>query len=343
MRAAVLHGRADLRVETVPEPVLQAGEIRILVRAALTCGTDLKVYRRGYHARMIRPPSVFGHELAGEILEVGKEVTEWKVGDRVVAGNSAPCGACFYCSHQRENLCDNLLFLNGAYAQTAVIPGRIVQRNLLRLEGGTNWEDAALTEPLACVVQGMEDAELRAGQRVLVIGSGPIGLMFVALAKGLGCEVAVAGRGQARLDRASRLGAKWVASVVSDQQMQCDMERALGRNFDVVVEAVGKPVAWEAAVALVRKGGRVNFFGGCPAGAFAALDTERMHYSSLQLLSSFHHRPATIRRALQFIENGTIRADDFVDGECRLTDLPALFRSMEQGNHAVKTSVKVDE
>src|SRR3954463_9539525 len=175
MQAAVLYGREDMRVENVEPAKLKRGEVRVRIEAALTCGTDLKVFKRGYHAKMIVPPAVFGHELAGVISEVQGSRSkvqgqEWCVGDRVVVANSAPCGECFFCRHDQENLCDDLLFLNGAYAESIIVPARLVEKNLLRLKARTRFSDAALTEPLACVVQGVEDSELRAGQRVLVIG-----------------------------------------------------------------------------------------------------------------------------------------------------------------------------
>src|SRR5216110_119756 len=210
MKAAILYGKEQIKIEEVSPRALKPGEVRIDIQAALTCGTDLKVFKRGYHARMIVPPAVFGHELAGLISEIRNPKSkvrnwDWRVGDRVVVANSAPCGKCFFCQRGQENLCDDLLFLNGAYAESIVVPARLVEKNLLRLKTKTSFRDAALTETLACVVQGVEDLKMRAGQRVLVIGSGPIGLMFVAVAKHLGCVVALAGRGGNRLRIAQRL------------------------------------------------------------------------------------------------------------------------------------------
>jgi L-iditol 2-dehydrogenase len=324
---------------------LKRGEVRIQIGAALTCGTDLKVFKRGYHAKMIVPPAVFGHELAGVISEMGDQGSSvagqaWRVGERVVVANSAPCGECFHCRVGQENLCEDLLFLNGAYAESIVVPGRLVQKNLLRLKPGTAFSDAALTEPLACVVQGVEDIALRAGQHLLVIGAGPIGLMFVALARHLGAEVTVAGRHRTRLAAARRLGAVRVVDVGDGYGLVAKIRKAAGFQFDAVVEAVGKPETWEASVQLVRTGGSVNFFGGCPSGTTITLDTSLLHYSDLTLLGSFHHTPRTIRRALEFIESGVIQANDFVDGECSLSELPALFSTMAAGNHAVKTLVR---
>ena len=328
-------------MENVSPQPLQPGEARIQIEVALTCGTDLKVFKRGYHARMIIPPAKFGHEFAGVLVELAPDVRGWRVGERVVVANSAPCGQCFYCRNRQENLCDDLLFLNGAYAKSIVVPARLVQKNLLWLKPETDFRDAALVEPLACVVHGIQDTQLRAGQRVLVIGAGPIGLMFVALAAHLGCVVTVAGRGLRRLETARRLGAQRVFNV----SRQSDAAAVVPPDsvFDVAIEAVGKPETWEAAVRLVRKGGTVNFFGGCPSGATVSLDASRVHYSNLKLMASFHHTPRTIRRALEYIEMGLVRATDFVDAECSLSELPTVFQSMAAGNRAVKTLVRVHE
>jgi L-iditol 2-dehydrogenase len=357
VKAAILHGRENIRIEDIAPSALKPGEVRIRIEAALTCGTDLKVFKRGYHAKMIVPPAVFGHELAGTISEIAPltrpdshplparrgEGPDWSVGDRVVVANSAPCGACFHCRAGQENLCEDLLFLNGAYAESIAVPARLVQKNLLRLKPETGFRDAALVEPLACVVQGVEDIQLRSGQNVLVIGAGPIGLMFVALAKNLGSRVTVAGRRAQRLQAAQRLGADEVVDIGDGSGLVTKVRQATKTHFDAVIEAVGHPAVWEAAVHLVRKGGAVNFFGGCPSGASITLDTTLIHYSNLTLLASFHHTPRTIRRALEFIEAGAVRAADFVDGECPLTQLPELFQSMAAGNHAVKTLIRVHE
>ncbi len=342
MRAARLHGRRDLRIEEAADPPLGAGEVRIRIGAALTCGTDLKVWRRGYHARMLTPPCRFGHEFAGTISEVHPGVVGWAVGDRVVAANSAPCGECPACRRAQEHLCADLLFLNGAYAESVVIPARIVERNLLRLAPETEFREAALVEPLACVVQGVDDLAIQSGERALVMGGGAVGLLAAALMQARGATVTLVGRGPTRLSVARRLGIHEVIELRSHDDVEW-MVKSAGRvePIDAVFEAVGKPETWMAAVRLVRPGGRVNWFGGCPAESTVTLDTGLIHYSALTLKASFHHTPRTIRRALELIEGGTIRAEDLVTATAALSELPEVFRQMDSGGGAVKTAIEV--
>src|SRR5262245_45900138 len=207
MMAAVLYGKEHLQVEPVAVPDVGSGDRLLRGKVALTCGTDVKVSRRGSHARTIVPPALFGHELAGDIVAAGPAVTNFSVGERVVAANSAPCDTCFFCSRNLENLCEDLLFNNGAYAEYIRIPSRIVERNTYRIPAHVSYHDAALVEPLACVVRGFEETGPQSGETVAIIGLGPIGLMFVKLAKLAGCRVIAIGRRQTQLDRAGELGA----------------------------------------------------------------------------------------------------------------------------------------
>src|SRR5260370_35877280 len=173
MMAAVLYGKEHLQVEPVAVPTIESGDILVRVRVALTCGTDVKVFQRGYHARMIVPPAVFGHELAGDVVAVGEGVTKFKAGQRVVAANSAPCEVCYFCRRGQENLCEDLLFNNGAYAEYIRIPARIVERNTYEIPPDISYCDAALVEPLACVLRGLEETGIRSGVTLAIIGLGP--------------------------------------------------------------------------------------------------------------------------------------------------------------------------
>ena len=213
MTAAVLYGKEDIKIERVPIPRVGDGEVLVKVQVALTCGTDLKVYQRGYHARMIVPPALFGHELAGTIEEVGPGVRGFKKGMRVVALNSAPCGLCFYCSKHQGNLCEDLLFNNGAYAEYIRIPRRIVETNMLVVPANVSFEDAAMTEPLACVLRGLHETGVEIGDTVTVIGGGPIGLMFVQVAKAIGCNVIAVVKRDSQVSLARRKGAQEVVQI----------------------------------------------------------------------------------------------------------------------------------
>lgn len=345
MNAAVLHGKEDLRIEHLPVPQAGAGEIVVRVQAALTCGTDLKVYLRGYHAKMLRPPIAFGHELAGIVSEVGPGVTTFHVGDRVVALNSAPCGDCYFCRRGQENLCDDLLFNNGAYAEYIRIPSRIVAKNTLHVPDHVPLEHAAMTEPLACVLHGMDEMGLHAGDTMTVIGAGPIGLMFIHLAALMKIQVIAVVKRDEQVELARSFGARHVVQTTAVPDVIAAV-RALtpnGRGPDAVVEAVAVPETWRWAVAMVRKGGAVNFFGGCAAGTRVELDTNRLHYNNLTLRASFHHTPAVCRRALQWIASGRFASEKFLTGRAPLEQLVEVLQRLMNRTSDIKTAIMPGE
>jgi L-iditol 2-dehydrogenase len=340
MMAAVLYGKEHLQVEPVAVPTIESGDILVRVKVALTCGTDVKVFRRGYHARMIVPPAVFGHELAGDVVAVGEGVTQFSIGDRVVSANSAPCDECFFCRRGLQNLCEDLLFNNGAYAEYIRIPARIVERNTYLIPKNVGYHDAALIEPLACVVRGFEETAPREGDSIAIIGLGPIGLMFVKLAKLYGCRVIAVGRRETQLERAAALGADELI-VAKDQANPVKATRDLtqGRGVDIAIEAVGKPETWEWAVNMVRRGGTVNFFGGCPNESTVNLDTALLHYSEITCKASFHHTPAYIRKALDLVCAGHITSAFFVNREEPLANLLEVMRHLMSHNGHLKTAI----
>jgi L-iditol 2-dehydrogenase len=341
MTAAVLYGKEQLRIEQVNVPQLEPGDVLVRVRTALTCGTDVKVFRRGYHARMIQPPSLFGHELAGDIVAMGDEVRGFEIGDRVVAANSAPCGECYHCRRDQENLCSDLLFNNGAYAEYIRIPARIVQKNMYRIPAHVSYQDAALVEPLSCVMRGLEETGVRPADIVAVIGLGPIGMMFVRLATTVyKARVIAVGRRQQQLDRAVGLGA--AETVLNDEgadPVSAVHKLTGGRGADVVIEAVGLPEVWQLAVKLLRRGGVVNFFGGCPTGTQVGVDTHLLHYSELTLKASFHHTPALVRKAVDAVSSGYITARDFVNRVEPLVNLLEVMQHLMSHNGHLKTAI----
>ena len=330
MMAAVLYGREDLRLERVAIPHPGPGELLVRVGAALTCGTDLKVYRRGYHAMMLKPPIPFGHEFAGVVVEAGADVTSFHPGDRIVALNSAPCDICFFCRHGQQNLCEDLLFNNGAYAEFIRVPVRIVEKNTLPIPDGVPFEHAALTEPLACVVRGLEESGAQAGDTMIVIGAGPIGLMFMHVAELAGVNVIAVVKREDQIATAKIFGASHVVQVGAVDDIIA-ATRALtpqSRGADVVIEAVATPATWEWAVDMVRKGGVVNFFGGPPSGTQVQLDTNRLHYGDITLKASFHHTPATCRTAFELVTSGRFRCAEYITGRVGLDKVPAVFAAM---------------
>jgi L-iditol 2-dehydrogenase len=330
MLAAVLYGSEDLRMEQIPVPAIGPGELLLRVGAALTCGTDLKVYRRGYHAVMLKPPVVFGHELAGVVAELGAGVTKFAVGDRVLPLNSAPCDGCYFCRHNQQNLCQNLLFNNGAYAQYMRIPARIVEKNTLLVPDGVPLEHAALTEPLACVILGLEQSGAKPGDTMVVIGAGPIGLRFMHTAQLGGIRVIAVVKREDQIAAARHFGASEVVRISAGVDTVAAVRELTGdaRGADVVIEAVARPVTWEQSVGMVRKGGVVNFFGGPPSGTVVGLDTNRLHYGDITLKATFHLTPESARTAFALIAGGRFKAAEFITRTAPLGEVPDVFARM---------------
>ncbi|MEO7030082.1 MAG: alcohol dehydrogenase catalytic domain-containing protein [Acidobacteriaceae bacterium] len=343
MTAAMLHGQQDLRVERVPVPTAGQGELVMRVEAALTCGTDLKVYRRGYHAKMLTPDRLFGHEVAGVVASVGEGVANFKVGDRVVPLNSAPCDACFFCLHGQQNLCDDLLFNNGAYAEYIRVPSRIVAKNTLAVPEGMPFEHAALTEPLACVMRGLEESGAKPGDTMIVLGAGPIGLLFIHAASLAGIHVIAVVKRTDQVRTARHFGAEQVLRIadVADPIAAARTITPEGRGADIVIEAVATPQAWQWATQMARKGGLVNLFGGPPARTTVEFDTNLLHYSDLTLKASFHHTPATARKAFDLLRSGLFRCEDFITGTATIEELPEVFaRMMVRPEEGVAPDIK---
>ncbi|MGH2996244.1 MAG: zinc-dependent alcohol dehydrogenase [Gaiellaceae bacterium] len=297
MRALLYYGPGDLRVEEVPRPEPGPGDVLVQVEVALTDGTDAKAFRRGHPLLLERTPSPFGHEFCGVDVATGR---------RVVAANSAPCGSCSPCRRGEETLCENLRpFLNGAYAEYLLVPARIAERNLLPVPPPLAPEVAAMVEPLACCLHGIERAEAGGGQTVAVLGPGPIGLMLCAAARDAGAQVIAVGGRPERRALVCEFGA----------------EPGDGKGADVVVEAVGSAEAWRDALELVRPGGTVLFFG----GRELAVDTYRLHYEELTLRGSFHHTPRHVRAALAFLASGAHPWELLITHRVGLEGVAGLF------------------
>lgn len=342
MKSIQYWGPGDIRLEDVSIKPLAEGEVLVKVESALTCGTDVKTFMRGHPVLIKEIPSGFGHEFAGVVEKIGKNVEEFKVGDRVVAANSAPCGECFYCKKEEFNLCENLNLLNGAYAEYIIVPARIVKKNMLKLPEGLSFDKAAFCEPLANVVHGIERTEIKPGQTVGIIGIGPIGLMFAKLAKLKGAKVIAAGRNPLKLKLANEFAG---ADEIIDLNKYPNPEKIFlslteeGKGLDVAVECVGLPSIWERMFSLVRPGGTVHFFGGCKSGSQVCFDTTKMHYCDIRMMSVFHHTPQYFRQSLDLIASGQIDVEKLITDTVELKDVQSAMEKHIAGE-AIKFLVK---
>lgn len=342
MKALLIYEPQKVKYEETEVRELNAGEVLIKVDTALTCGTDIKTYKRGHPVLIKQYPSGFGHEFAGTIADVGSEVKDFTIGQRVVAANSAPCYECYYCRIGKYNLCENLNFLNGAFAEYVIVPAQIVKHNLLTIPAHVSFEEAAFTEPLAVVAHGAERSDIYKGSTVGILGLGPIGLMFVKLAKLKGAHVIAMGRNPLKLRLAKEFGG---ADEVVDLTKTDNPEKTImdltpeGKGLDVAIEAVGLPELWEKTLRITRKGGTVNLFGGCKAGSTIPLDTKRVHYDEIKIVSIFHHTPAHIREALQLITEGNIDVKQLITERLPLSEFEKAIQLHEQGK-VIKVALK---
>ncbi|MCI7305915.1 MULTISPECIES: alcohol dehydrogenase catalytic domain-containing protein [Trueperella] len=330
MRAYMFYGPGDLRLEDIEPGRPGPGEVAVEVKAAATCGTDLKSYRRGHPTLFPTLPARFGHEFAGVVTEVGQGVTDFAPGDRVVAANTAPCGHCWACSIGRESLCENLEYLNGAFAEQIVIPKAIVERNTYKIPDSLSFEAAAPLEPLSTVVHGISESGITLGDTVVVNGAGPIGQMFIKLAQLRGASVISADRSEGRLAQAEAAGARTVNLTGLESPEECAAKITEltpgGRGADVAVEAVGLPQVWEQTVHCLRPGGTAVLFGGTPKGAPFSVNSSDMHYKEYTLKGVYHHQPRYVKIAVELLSTGKF---DGMSLCSEVRPLEALVESLE--------------
>ncbi|MFQ6075485.1 MAG: zinc-binding dehydrogenase, partial [Candidatus Bathyarchaeia archaeon] len=312
----------DLRVENVDVPEVGLGEVLVRVRAATTCGTDIKIFRRGYIGGVIKYPTIFGHEWAGDVMEVGEGVPRIREGMRVRAGNSGPCLRCRMCMRGMYNLCENMTWLWGSYAEYIRVPAPITAINTQEVPSHITYEEAAVTEPLACCLHGLEKCGIGLGDTVAVIGDGPIGLLHLQLARSMGAgSVIVCGLIERRLRVAEGLGADVTVDAGEEDSVGTVRRLTDGYGADVVIEAVGLPSTWEQALRMVGKGGRALMFGGCPPGTEVRIETEFVHYGEVTILGTFHATPTDFRKALSLISSGVVRVKPIVTRRMGLNEI----------------------
>jgi len=340
MKAAMLYGIKDLRIEEISKPEVNAGEVLVKVKAATTCGTDLKIFQRGYVEKVIKLPTVFGHEWAGEVVEVG-EGLEWpRKGMRVRAGNSAPCLRCAMCQKGKYNLCENMIWLWGAYAEYIKVPARMVLVNMQEIPKHVSYEEAAITEPLACVLHGVEEAGVKLGDTAAIIGAGPIGLLHLLTVKKLGVEkVIIIDLVDERLSFAEKLGADEIINAGEVDVAEKVRQITGGYGADVVIEAIGLPTTWEQALTLVRKGGTVLEFGGCPPKTEIRVNTELLHYGEVKVMGAFHATPLHFRKALNYIASKTINVKPLITRKMRLEEIKEAFQILSTSKSEIKIAI----
>jgi L-iditol 2-dehydrogenase len=344
MLAVRFYGPGQLRVEDVPIPTAGSGELVVKTAIAVTCGTDVKMYRRGHP--LTKPPQVIGHEFAGIVSEVGADVEKFRKGMRVVAANSAPCNSCFYCFMKQPNLCERLddclvgFTWPGAYAEYVRLPDRIVRQNTFIIPEGVSLESVASLEPLACVVHGWDLINFQSGGTVAIVGGGPIGLLHAQLARLHGAKLVMLC--DPHTERLSEEAKSAIDVVVNSKQVYVQDkigDLTHGRGVDLVIEAAGRKEAWESAHLLARKGGTVLLFGGCPSGTMASFDTARVHYGELHVQGAFHHTPSAVDRAFKLVASGRISTKPLITHEMRLKDAEEALQLMSAGR-ALKVALR---
>jgi L-iditol 2-dehydrogenase len=319
--------------EKRPLPGVGDGGILMSIEAVLTCGTDLKAYRRGHP--IIPLPMTLGHEYAGRVVAAGPAVTGFREGDRVATVHSGPCLACPACRRGRENLCDSITreMAWGGYAEYVSLPARVHRSNMIKIPDALTFERAAFLEPVACVLHGIKSLDISRVETAVVLGAGPMGLLFVELLGKAGVpRIVVCGKRAQRLERARRLGAHVVVDVASDSARDAVRDLTKDQGADAVVECVGRIEAWQLAIDLVSKGGQVLFYGGCPADARLSVDTRRLHYNEITLKGTFHFTREDVREAFALIRDTKIDVDALVSGRYTLPELPEAFARLMDGD-----------
>jgi L-iditol 2-dehydrogenase len=320
-------GRIELREIKTPKP--SGGEILVRIKAALTCGTDLKAFRRGHP--VIPMPGVFGHEFSGIVEAAGKGVRRFRQGDGIMAVHSAPCLECRYCRKNLYNLCEKIMYTKilGAFAEYILLPSHIVRQNVFHKPEGLPFEEAALLEPLSCVVHGIESVGPKKDEHALVIGAGPIGLLHLLLLKDKGLKVSIADKHNGKLKIARELGADSISKADKLNILKKSANKGIG--FDYVFECTGVPEVWESSVDYVRRGGTEILFGGCKSKTKVTYDTGKLHYDEITLQGVFHYNPSDVKKACSLLCEGRLGFSRLITGRYPLRNTQKAFDKLLKG------------
>ncbi|MCC8167245.1 MAG: zinc-dependent dehydrogenase [Planctomycetes bacterium] len=346
MKAAVLEAPGNLQVKEVPTPSAGPGEMVIRVKAAALCGTDIRIMN-GKKKKGVRFPSVIGHEFAGEVVEVGNGLEGYAVGDRIAADPVVPCRGCAYCRTGMENVCLNRKAIgyefDGAFEEYMRIPAIAIEAgNVMKLPESMSYAAGALAEPLACVLNGQKNARVGLGDAVLILGSGPIGLMHMMLAKASGAAlVAISEPNAGRRQRAKEMGADIVIDPTTEDPGDVMRSHTQGLGADVVILAIGVPKLAADALGFVRKGGRVNLFAGFSVGDMGTMDVNLIHYNEIFVSGASALSRSGYETSFNLIRSGAIPVEKLVSDSFRLDAIHDAVALAESGN-ALKITVQND-
>lgn len=317
MKAAVLEEIGKLNIKDISNPKVKDDTIVIKVDSCAVCGTDIKVYHYGH--RLIKPPRVTGHELAGNIVEVGANIKNFKIGDRVAVAPAVPCGECFYCQRGFQGMCDNLTAIgyhyDGGFAEYMEVPSVAIRNGCVnKIQGNVSFEEASIAEPLACAINGQELSKVKLGDVVVVIGAGPLGCFHIELAKANGAAKTILVEVlQSRLEMSKRCEANLFIEAGKEDAVKKVLDYTEGKGADVVIVACSSGKAQEQALQMVAKRGNINFFGGLPKdNSIINFDSNLVHYKEFSVVGTHGSSPRHNALALQLISSGRIAVKKYI-------------------------------
>ena len=347
MLALRFYAPEDLRLEDVPEPTCGTDEVKIRVKNCSTCGTDVKIRKNGH--QNLTPPRIIGHEIAGEVVEVGSGVAgDWKPGDRVQVIAAVPCGKCHECRKGWMAVCQNQTSVgyqyDGGFAEYMIVPREVLAVDgMNRIPDGVGFAEASAAEPFACAINAQEQLGIEPGDDVVIFGAGPIGCMHVRIARG------VHGAGRIILVDINSERLKMSADAVQPDVVINASEVNIveeilkltdGRGADVIITATPANITQEQAVSMAARNGRISFFGGLPkTNPTITLDSNLVHYRQLHIHGANGSAPEHNRRALDYIASGEVPVADLITRRIRLRDVMDAFRIVERGE-AIKVTVE---
>jgi L-iditol 2-dehydrogenase len=337
-QAVLFYKPKKIKLAELERKDLHKNEVRVKILYALTGGTDVKTYLRGHPKLIKETPSTFGYELCGEVIE--SKNPKFQIGDKIISANTVPCDKCFFCNKNQAELCENLEFLNGSFAQEIVIPAALAKVNLYKISKTIDPKIAAFTQTLAVCLLGFERTHIKDNDIVCVYGIGAVGQCFIQLCKTLRENVTVVAIGSSDIKK--KLAKKYKADLVLDYKKD-DIEKEIKKLYphgvDKIIEATGKPEVWQDCLKFVRQGGLINYFGGCPKDSSIKISTYDLHYKEITLTGSFHHTPKHIQQALTLLQSNVIKVDDLISDTMQLEDLEKALKLMIKGE-AIKVAIK---